>query len=273
VANVILKLATLFYIFSMLGYICFFFKQKNTFQKLSVGLMGFAVSIHFISLVVHTVALAYLPVYNLSHTLSLAAFILGAMFLFVQYRSDIKVLGVFASILIAIIMSIVFFLPDAPATTNEALKGFWLYFHIGLIFSGEAFLALSCGTSIMYLLQEKGIKTKSPGFFFRRLPSLGFLDRVAYTCLSTGFALMTIGLAAGFIYAKIIWGKFWSWDIRELLSLGNWLVYAALIHLRLYSGWQGRRSAIMIVIGFIIIVFAFLIVKLFIGSHHYTFIQ
>jgi cytochrome c-type biogenesis protein CcsB len=273
IANGILKLATLFYILSMLGYAYFLFNQKKLYQKLSLGLMGLAVVIHFISLTVHTAAFGHIPVYNLSQTLSIAAFALGAMFLFVQYRSDLNVLGVFASILISLIMVFALILPDAPAAANETLKGFWFYVHIGLIFSGEASLALSCGTGIMYLLQEKGIKTKAPGFFFKRLPSLDFLDKVAYACLTTGFALMTIGLAAGFIYAKIIWGKFWNWDIRELLSVGNWLVYAALIHFRLYSGWQGRKSAILTIIGFTIIIFAFLVVKLFIDSHHYTFTQ
>jgi cytochrome c-type biogenesis protein CcsB len=271
-ANGILP-ATLFYILSMIGYAYFLFSQKQLYYKLSLAFMGIAVCAHFISLAMHTVALGYLPLHNMSQSLSIAAFALGLMFLFIQYRSELRVLGVFASALISFIMLVVLVLPDAPAATNEVLKGFWFYFHISLIFGGEAALALSCGTGLLYLLQEKGIKSKAPGFFFKRLPSLDFLDKVGYTCLTTGFALMTIGLAAGFIYAKIIWGKFWSWDPKEILSVGSWMIYAALLHLRMYSGWQGRRSAIVTIIGFIIIVLAFLGIKLVIGSHHYTFTQ
>ncbi|MCK5837091.1 MAG: cytochrome c biogenesis protein CcsA, partial [Desulfobacula sp.] len=151
------------------------------------------------------------------------------------------------------------------------LKGFWFYAHILLVFTGEASLALASGAGILYLLQEKGIKTKSPGFFFKRLPSLDLLDNVGYACLTTGFALLTIGLVAGFIYAKAIWGRFWSWDPKEVFSVGTWVVYAALLHLRLYSGWRGRKSAIMTLIGFFVILFTFLGVNLLLGGHHQAF--
>jgi len=203
--------------------------------------------------------------------LSAAAFALGCMFLFFQYKFDLKVLGVFATILLSAIMLVVLMIPEAPVERNDILKGFWFYSHIILVLTGEAALGLACGTGILYLLQEKGIKTKSPGFFFKRLPSLDFLDNVGYTCLTTGFALLTIGLVTGFIYAKTIWGTFWSWDPKEVFSAGTWLVYAALLHLRLYSGWRGRKSAIMTIIGFFIIMFTFLGVNMLLGGHHQPF--
>jgi len=123
----------------------------------------------------------------------------------------------------------------------------------------------------LYLLQEKGIKNKAPGFFFRRLPSLDLLDNVGYACLTTGFALLTMGLVTGFVYAKIIWGRFWSWDVKEVFSVATWLVYAAVLHLRLYSGWRGKRSAVMTIIGFLVIIFTFLGVNMLLGGHHQGF--
>ncbi len=75
--------------------------------------------------------------------------------------------------------------------------------------------------------------------------------------------MLTLGLVTGFVYAKVLWGRFWSWDFKELFSMGTWLVYAVLLHLRLYAGWRGRKSAIMTIVGFGIIVFTFLGVNLF----------
>ncbi|WP_457553069.1 cytochrome c biogenesis protein CcsA [Desulfobacula sp.] len=270
-ADMVLQITTLLYFTSMIGYLLFLFNQKSMYQKISFYLITAAITLHFISMVIYTIVTNLVPIQNLSQCLSLAAFFLGGMFLFFQYRFELKILGVFASILLFFIMVTVLLIPEAPIEKNVVLKGFWFYAHIIMVFTGEASLALACGTGILYLLQEKGIKTKNPGFFFKRLPSLDLLDNVGYTFLATGFALLTIGLVTGFIYAKIIWGKFWSWDIKEVFSVGTWLVYAALLHLRLYSGWRGRKSAIMTIIGFFIILFTFLGVNMLLGGHHQGF--
>ena len=270
-ADMVLQISTMLYFTSMAGYFMFLFNQKQVWQKTSFYMISTAIVLHFISLVIYTITIRQLPIQNLSQSLSIAAFFLGCMFLFFQYKFDLKILGVFASILLSATMLAVLILPDAPIERNFVLKGFWLYSHIILVFAGEAALALACGTGILYLLQEKGIKAKKPGFFFKRLPSLDLLDNVGYTCLTTGFALLTIGLITGFIYAKTIWGRFWGWDPKEIFSVGTWLIYAALLHLRLYSGWRGRKSAIMTIIGFLIIIFTFLGVNILLGGHHQPF--
>ena len=270
-ADMVLRLSTLLYFISMTGYVLFLFNQKSNYQKTAFCLISTAIGFHFVSMMIYTITTRYVPIQNLSQSLSAAAFALGCMFLFFQYKFDLKVLGVFATILLSAIMLVVLMIPEAPVERNDILKGFWFYSHIILVLTGEAALGLACGTGILYLLQEKGIKTKSPGFFFKRLPSLDFLDNVGYTCLTTGFALLTIGLVTGFIYAKTIWGTFWSWDPKEVFSAGTWLVYAALLHLRLYSGWRGRKSAIMTIIGFFIIMFTFLGVNMLLGGHHQPF--
>lgn len=270
-AGMALHIATVLYFISMTGYVLFLFNQKKVYQKTAFYLIATAVAFHLISIVIYTAATRHVPIQNLSQSLSMAAFALGGMFLFFRYKFDLKILGVFVSVLLSGIMLVVLMLPDTPVEKDAALKGVWFYSHIILVFSGDAALALACGAGILYLLQEKGIKAKNPGFFFRRLPSLDFLDSVGYTCLTTGFALLTIGLVAGFVYAKVVWGRFWSWDPKEVFSVGTWLVYAALLHLRLYSGWRGRKSAIMTVIGFFIIAFTFLGVNMLLGGHHQAF--
>ncbi len=270
-ADVVLQITTALYFLSMTGYLMFLFNQKPVYQKAAFYLISSAIVCHFASMVIYTVAKGHVPIHNLPQSLSMAAFAVGCMFWVFHFKYDLKILGVFASILLSAIMLAVLMLPDAPVEKNAVLKGFWFYSHIALVFAGEAALALACGAGILYLLQEKGIKTKNPGFFFKRLPSLDLLDNVGYTCLTTGFALLTIGLVAGFIYAKTIWGKFWSWDPKEVASVGTWVVYAALLHLRLYSGWRGRKSAVMTIIGFLIIIFTFLGVNMLIGGHHQEF--
>lgn len=143
--------------------------------------------------------------------------------------------------------------------------------HIITVFIGEAAFALACGAGLLYLIQEHAIKTKNHGFFFKRLPSLDLIDTTGYACIAVGFTTLTMGLIIGFVYAKSVWGRFWSWDPKEIWSVVTWLVYAALLHERLTVGWRGRRAAIMSIIGFAAVLFTFLGVNFLLGGHHGEF--
>jgi len=103
------------------------------------------------------------------------------------------------------------------------------------------------------------------------LPSLELLDSTGYACIIAGFTLLTIGLVTGMIYAKLIWGKFWSWDPKEVWSVVSWLLYAVLLHQRITIGFRGRRAAIMAIIGFGALLFTFLGVNFFLKGHHEPF--
>ncbi len=273
VADILLQCSAMLYFVSMAGYLCYLFHQKDRIQQVSFGLAAVAFAVHLISVILAGINMNGMPIHNLVQSLSMAALAVGGMFLYVQYRFNLKILGLFATGLLSILMLAVLTIPDTPVAPDKILKGVWFFSHIILIFTGEAALGLAAGAGILYLIQEQGIKGKTQGFFFKRLPSLDFLDMVSYTCITTGFALLTFGLVTGFIYAKTVWGSFWRWDLKEVFSVGAWLVYAALLHLRLYSGWRGRKSAVMSIVGFCIIIFTFLGVNLILGGHHQAFTQ
>ncbi|MGD9097730.1 MAG: c-type cytochrome biogenesis protein CcsB, partial [Desulfobacterales bacterium] len=204
-------------------------------------------------------------------TLSFGAMCVAGVFLLFQYRYRLKVLGVFAAPLATATMVIVALMPASSAPAQPILKSIWLVAHVTFIFMGEASLALACGLGILYLVQEQAIKSRKPGFFFRRLPSLDQMDSAGQTCILAGFVLMTLGLATGLVYAKAVWGRFWSWDPKEVWSGITWLLYAILIHERLALGWRGRRAAIMAIVGFATVLFTFLGVNLFMSGHHGAF--
>ena len=269
----LILIPTFSYILSTAGYIAYLFFQKERLQKIGYVLL-------FVGFIIHSVSIGYgflqsghLPVQNLHQTLSLAGWAIAGMFLFLTYRFNLKVLGIYAAPLVAIVMIISMRLP-AEGTVVQAktlFSNIWLVSHVVIIFIGEAAFALACGAGFLYLLQERAIKTKHHGFFFKRLPALELLDNTGYACIVVGFSLLTIGLITGFVYAKSIWGSFWSWDPKEVWSGIAWLIYAAVLHGRLALGWRGRKAAIMSIIGFGILLFTFLGVNLLLTGHHGEF--
>ena len=270
-ADATLYSATIFYIAGMTAYIIYLFRQNDKMQNTGFYLTVAGAVLHIISILARSIVVGSIPVHNLHQTLSVSGLALAWTFILFRKRLDLKILGIFATPLLVFIMVSTLLIPAEPAEYETILKGFWIVCHIVLIFMGEAALALACGAGILYLLQEKQIKSKRQGFFFRRLPSLDRLDSASYTLVATGFALLTFGLVTGFIYAKGVWGKFWSWDPKEIWSMVTWLVYAILLHCRLTVGWQGRKSAIMTIIGFAVLLFTFIGVNFLIGGHHQGF--
>ena len=71
------------------------------------------------------------------------------------------------------------------------------------------------------------------------------------------------------MWAETAWGKYWSWDPKEVASLVTWLIYAALLHARLLKGWQGRRIAWLAVLGFLAIIFTYFGVNYLQSMHAY----
>ncbi|WP_041273067.1 c-type cytochrome biogenesis protein CcsB [Desulforapulum autotrophicum] len=269
--KVLLFIATGAYFLSATGYILYLFIQKDRFQHTAFGLVCSGALFHVLAIGLATFIMGTLPVYDLHQNLSIAALALALSFIVLRFRFNLKILGIFTTPLVLTMMIAALFSPEVKPEADSILRGFWLISHILLIFTGEAALALACGAALLYLVQERAIKLKRRGFFYKRLPSLDLLDSTSYSCLITGFTMLTMGLIMGLVYAKSVWGRFWDWDPKEIWSAVAWLVYAAILHGRLTSGWQGRRSAIMTIVGFAVLVFTFLGVNLLIGGHHQIF--
>ena len=269
--ELLIIITILFYMFSAASYFAYLFIQKDYLYRSGFYLILAGFICHTLTILVTVTVSGQIPVRNLHETLSIAGWAIAGFFLVFQSRFKLKVLGIYAAPLIALTMVAVSQVPNVPSQDQTIFKNFWLISHVIAVFIGNAAFALACGIGALYLVQENSIKSKNPGFFFKRLPSLDMLDAAGYTCIIIGFTLLTFGLITGFVYAKTIWGRFWSWDPKEVWSGITWLFYAALLHERLTVGWRGRKAAIMAIIGFAILLFTSLGVNLFLKGHHGTF--
>ncbi|MBI9083890.1 MAG: c-type cytochrome biogenesis protein CcsB [Desulfobacterales bacterium] len=260
-----------FYLLSTAFYFAYLVSQKNRLHQTGVTVLVLGFACHSAAVVYGCIDLGHVPAENLHQTLVLAGWAVVGVFLALQARFKLRILGIYAAPLASLVMVMAFFLPREPVQVKNIFNSVWLATHIIAIFIGEAALALACGVGMLYLVQEHAIKTKHHGFFFKRLPSLDLLDSTGYACIVTGFALLSLGLITGFVYAKTIWGRFLSWDPKEVWSGITWLIYAALLHQRLTVGWRGRRAAIMAIVGFAVILFTFFGVNFLLQGHHGEF--
>ena len=267
----IILVSILLYLLSSVSYFAYLFFQKDYLQRSGFFLLLIGFLFHTLTIIYAFFKSGHLPVSNMHETLSFAGWAIAGVFLGIYLKYNLKILGIFAAPILTVIMIAVSQLPNEPAEVTKIFKSFWLVSHVTVIFIGEAAFALACGLGILYLFQENEIKTKKHRFFFKRLPSLKMMDSIGYVCIAVGFAMLTLGLITGFVYAKAVWGRFWSWDPKEVWAGITWLFYAVLLHGRLTVGWRGRRSAIMAIIGFVVLIFTFLGVNLLMEGHHEEF--
>jgi cytochrome c-type biogenesis protein CcsB len=254
------SLATLIW----LGYLWI---QKDYLHRYGSWVVGLGWSSHTLALLLQTIAQGFFPVANLGGTLSLFSWTLVTVFLILNWRYPVKVLGALASPMAGLMLCGYLILPR-HGEIPPALQGFWRTFHVAAALLGNATFALAFLGGILYLVQDHQLKTKNFGFFYKRLPSLEILDALNYYCVNIGFFLFTLGIITGSLYAQFTLGTFWRWDPKETMTLIAWLLYAGLLHERLVMGWRGRRAALMAIAGFLILMVTFVGADFWQHSYH-----
>ncbi len=258
--DVVLFYLTLsFYSIATIGYLAYLVWVKKPVWKASriVLIMGFL--FHTSSIALRYVEAGYTPVTNRFESLIVFSWLLVAVYLAVQIRHTLPVLGAFVTPLALALLMMASFRSKEILPLNRVLNSGWLPAHVWFAFLGDALLGVSACLAGMYLIQETILKKKKIGPLYYRLPSLEVLDRLSYRCISIGFPLLTIGILTGAIWLKSIQGGYIDWqDGRQTASLLIWFLYAGILHGRLIAGWRGRRVAWMNVIGFLVILVTFL---------------
>ena len=174
---------------------------------------------------------------------SLMGLLLMALFLIVYHRYRTTSPGLFV-IPVVFLLSLSAALAQAPPHfTSPAARNGWILAHIALIFAGYSALFLSFVSSLLYLLQERSLKSKRATGWLSRLPSLQTIDDMGYRTLLLGFPFITVGLIMGSVLAESTFGPAYFRDPKVLLSLLMWVLYMGLLYSRWSSGWRGRRAA------------------------------
>jgi cytochrome c-type biogenesis protein CcsB len=157
-----------------------------------------------------------------------------------------------------------------------ALRSWWLGVHVTTATLGFGIFFVSGIVSVLYLVKSRREERVSAGAvlppsLLDRLPSAAALDRTAHRTAVFGFPIWTFAVIAGAIWAESAWGRFWGWDPKETWAFIAWVVYAAYLHARTTSGWRGRPSAWVNVVGLAVMVFNLLYVNFVsTGLHSYA---
>jgi heme exporter protein C len=88
-------------------------------------------------------------------------------------------------------------------------------------------------------------------FLIGKLFSGQRLDALALTTAEVGVVFCTIVLITGPLWARPVWGIWWTWDLRLTLTLVLWLIYVAYLMVRKFStsGQTPVIAAVLAIFG------------------------
>lgn len=224
--------------------------QRDRWRSSCIHLAGMAFFFHFVSAVEMLIqAHRWVPV-GARETESLMGLLVVGLFFLVWWKYGALPLGIFA-------LPVTFFLVFVPALglagytfPSEGVRTSWLVAHIAALLAAYAALGFSLLASILYLVQERRLKTKlktlqdSAGRPLDWLPPLDTLERIAHGTLLFGFPCMTVGLVIGSVLVQETpLGAAYFLDPKVIASFLMWFVYVLLLFVRRTAGLRGRKAA------------------------------
>lgn len=140
-----------------------------------------------------------------------------------------------AVLLILVAAALIFVYAPEDYLQKEPQRIFYL--HVSAAIAAFACFAVVLVASVVYLRTDSASA-----------------DRLARAAALVGVVLTTVTLVMGMLYAKAIWGMFWTWDARLTSTLVLWIIYAGYLMLRRLAepGRQAARFAAVVgIFGFI----------------------
>jgi ABC-type transport system involved in cytochrome c biogenesis permease subunit len=243
-----LRVAAALYSVGLLHAILTLVRKREHLFRVALAAFSIGAVLHCVSIVEEGLLMKHCPITNFYETLSMCAFLITALFLFVYWRYKTESLSVFIFPLVFVMTLVATLGNPVEAWTSPVVRGAWLTVHIVCVLLGYATLAFTAGAALLYLFQEREIKRKKPRKLYYRLPPLGTLDELISSSMALGFVLITLAVIAGTTWAFIEHKTQWISQPAIAISFVTWGGYLAMVFLRVTAGWRGRKAALMVIV-------------------------
>jgi ABC-type uncharacterized transport system permease subunit len=238
----------------LLSTICFFIAVAHTLFALRQGVfhpgrfnffaiaIGFALQSAFLSIRGH--ALGRCPITNLFEVFIFLAWSVALIYLVIGPAYRLSLMGAFTAPLVFLIQTFALLAPvDIPHQVRLPANP-WLEFHASISMIAYGAFALACVAGVMYLVQERQLKTHQLHSVFYHLPPLTNLFAAITRLLWLGFALYTAGLISGFFTGGPLP------QLKMVCAFAVWILYGGILQGRHLHRLAPKRIATLCVLAF-----------------------
>lgn len=225
-----------------------------------------AVLVHALALGEFWLRYSELPLVGPGAALSSLAFVGGLALLVVLPMREVPRVAIVLLPFIIAVQGVALLLGVQPTPVALDFQGAGFVLHVAFAFLGYQGLALAFAAGVLYLIQHHELKAKRLGRFFHFIPPLATLDRVARVGLWGGFASLTLSLAFGWAWTVQNRGSLEMADPKVIWAVLSWVVFAMVLAARLGATGNDHRGAVAAVVGFGVVIFSYLVLRLTMGG-------
>ncbi|HHQ68995.1 MAG TPA: hypothetical protein ENM98_01630 [Halothiobacillaceae bacterium] len=222
--------------------------QRNGLMLASAGLLGHG------WLLISNGYIADQGVLNLTVLNALSAVFWTASVIAVvsSFKNSVETITLGLLPISAIAVLLVVFVPqaDVPVSTKDSA----LDAHILISLIAYAMLTLAAIQGLLLFRIHQSLHNRTPDMV-RKLPPMEPVEELMFRFIKTGFILLTLALATGFLFLENIFAQ--HLVHKTVLSVISWILFAVLLAGRHIAGWRGKTAVKWTMAGFAFIGLAY----------------
>lgn len=203
---------------------------------------GFGLQLAFLSVRGH--ALGRCPLTNLFEVFVFLAWSIALIYLLIGPVYRLSLMGAFTAPVVFVIQTFALLSPIDVRHVARGPVNSWLEFHASMSMIAYGAFALACVAGVMYLVQERQLKTRHIHSIFYHLPPLTDLFVAITRLLWWGLALYTLGLVSGFFIGQPLP------RVQVYCAFAVWILYAAILQGRYLRRLAPKRVAALCIVAF-----------------------
>lgn len=236
--------------------------------RLASLLLAAGIVCHYFALLERSHWIHAVPYDDLYGSMSLFAWLLALTYLGLEFLHRQRSVGALVTPLLVIWVAVIAGLAPNKMLVASPVRGPLFALHVTLDTWAYAAFALSFLLSLVYLLQDRILRTHHTSAAFWRFPALDALDRMARSSVYVGLATMIVGVWLGFLYERRLTGVITWTDPKVVVTLAIFLIYLAYLGLSRARGWRGARAARICALNFAVVLFSYTAVNLYFTGFH-----
>ncbi|MDN5835830.1 MAG: cytochrome c biogenesis protein CcsA [Nitrosospira sp.] len=155
---------------------------------------------------------------------------------------------------VAVLLPLAF--PSLRPLANTELPAFKA--HISIAMLAYSLLTIAALHALLMAVVERRLHHPAMPTVLSNLPPLLAMEKVLFRVIWVGFILLTLTLISGIVFSEEVFGQPLKFTHKSLFGIISWGVFAALLMGRQLYGWRGRIAIRWTLVGFVLLLLAYL---------------
>ena len=129
--------------------------------------------------------------------------------------------------------------------------------HIGIALLAYSLFTFAALHVLLMTIAERSLHNKPTLIKLPSFPPLMVMEGLLFRVITLGFVLLTITLISGMFFSEQLYGKPLEFTHKIVFSIASWFIYGWLLFGRYQYGWRGKKAINITLIGFVLLLLAY----------------